>query len=151
MLSQHVKLFGDRSVLFRHRTGYEITDNYSHSVKSLHIVQSRSSLGSAIHVAHIMGAAKIVLLGVDCCRVAGYRYFWQFPDFVRSPRRLDNTPVDNFRLCRHNGYESDGDLVDILNYWEKRGKQFLDKCVIMNASAISTISVFPKTQLELTM
>lgn len=148
MLSQSCGLFGYRSVFFRHRNGYYITDEYSHTNKAMHILQSRTSLGSAIHVAHIMGASKIVLLGVDCCRVNGYRYFWQFPDFVRPPVRSDHISVDNFKRCYHNDQQTDVDLMDILNYWEQKGRHFLDKCNVYNASDISVINVFPKVKLK---
>lgn len=135
--------FGERSVLFRHRPGYHITDSYKHGKKSKHIVQCRTSVGSAIHVAHIMGCSPIVLLGLDCCRVMGRRWFWEFPGW-KQPRRLDGKKADKYTRKPH----TDTDLEQILSYWRDQGKKINDACKVYNASEISKIDVFPKKSLD---
>lgn len=147
---KHVaSLFGQRSVLYRHRTGYHVTDVYSHDDPTRRIIQCRSSVGSAIHVAHIMGCSPIVLLGVDGRRLSGNRYFWQF-DRKRfgNPHRSDGFKTDGFKRVKNNGFESDEDLKSISDYWNSFGKQLLEKCEIYNASSFSNIQVFPKMRFE---
>ena len=148
-LKNSCKLFGDRSVLFKHRTGYNITNTYSHSNKSNHIVQARTSVGTAIHIAHIMGCSKIALIGVDGCRPEGCRHFWQSSKFTKkTPQRSDRIPKDHYLQCNYKGSKSDHDLKDILLYWNRYGREFLKKCQVYNASKDSVISVFPKKNLE---
>ncbi len=142
------KTFGNRTVFFRHRTKYHITDKYVHNDYENNICQGRSSTSTAIHVAHIMGCSKIVLVGVDCCRIQNYRYFWQFPGFKNPPHRKDRVPVDGYYKCNFEGKQSDHDLVDILSYWRTKGPKMLEKCDIYNASPVSTLKVFPKVDLE---
>jgi len=110
------------------------------------VCQARSSVGTAIHIAHIMGCNEIVLLGIDCCRVDDKRYFWQFQP--KQAFRRDRMPVDKFRIIEHNGKRSDDDLVDILSYWETYGEKAQEKIPIYNASPVSVLKVFPKEKLE---
>lgn len=143
------QIFGERFVAFRHRTGYHITNNYSHSNKENHILQSRTSVGSAIHIAHIMGCDPICLIGVDCHRTNGLRYFWQFdPSKYNYPFRRDRTRFDNFQRIMHKGKQSDTDLVDILKYWETFGKELNEKCRVFNLSPASALDIFTKVSLD---
>jgi len=139
-------LFGERAILFRHRKGYHITDHYLHDDPKLHICQARTSLGSAIHIAHIMGFEKVGLLGVDCCRLEGHRYFWQF--WKDQPKRTDGHGPDKFVKIQHQGRQSDTDLVNIISYWHTRGEEMNKKIKIFNLSEISTIKIFPKITLK---
>lgn len=145
-LKNSTKLFGNRSVLFRHRKGYHITDKYEHNNKINHICQARTSTGSAIHVAHIMGCSEIFLLGLDCCRIEGKRYFWQFRN--NQPTRSDGIPIDNYHKTIENGTQSDSDLKEIHKYWNNTGKLILNKCKVYNASGNSVLNTFPKVNLE---
>ncbi len=147
MLINQAKLFKKRSVLFRHRHGYHITDKYEHEDSENRICQARTSVGSAIHVAHIMGFSKIVLLGIDCCRdPGGRRYFWTNKP-GRKPYRNDNVLVDHYHRVRSAGVDSDTDLVAITEYWEKAGLEFNKKCDIYNASPFTILKVFPQVSL----
>jgi len=140
------QIFGDREVIFRHRTWYNLTDTYKHKEYALRVCQCRTSIGSAIHIAYIMGCTEIVLLGVDCCRAEDKRYFWQFKE--NQPFRVDKASIDPFYIVKLGIYQSDSDLVDILSFWETMGSNFLEKCQIYNASPISMLSIFPKVDLE---
>jgi len=146
-------LFGrKRVVLFKHRTGYNITDKYEHDNPDNYICQSRTSLGSAIHAAHIMGFSKIILLGVDCRRMHGYRYFWQFPaghkKGFKKPYRNDGIPDDKYRKMSRKSVETDADLAEILEYWEDQTYDMKFKCDIHNASPITALKVFPSLNLK---
>lgn len=140
-------MFGDRSVLFKHKKGYQLTKPYSDSEKDKHIWEARTSVGSAIHVAHIMGCRPIVLLGVDCCRYNGNRYFWQSADFRVKPYRNDGVPIDNYRKSKIKGVEADTDLHSILNYWRNIAEH-ASSAKILNASAISLVDAFPKVKFK---
>ena len=142
--------FGDRGVLFRHCGVVQIPNKYEHDNPKRHIGQTRTSVGSAIMIAHIMGCSEIVLLGVDCCRNGGLRYFWQVsPQQYKMPFRNDNVPRDKYRQCKTvGGRKSDYDLVDISRTWDRFGKAVNKKCKVYNTSDISIVSVFPKVSLE---
>lgn len=145
--------FGERSVLFRHKKGYELTNYYKHSDPKFHIWEARSSVGSAIHVAHIMGCNPIFLMGIDCCRYNGYRYFWQMPTFKNKPYRNDGMKIDTFVRSKIRKkdqlIESDKDLDSIRSYWISLKSPLCDKNIkIYNVSRISVLDVFPKMELQ---
>lgn len=149
MLKNEAWQFGNRAVLFRHRKGYHLTDKYEHKNPLNHICQARTSVGSAIHVAHIMGCRKIVLIGIDCCRQDSLRYFWGKRGAVeKRPFRKDDIPVDRYRRTFHKGRQTDTDLIDITRYWKNKAVYFNDKCKIFNASPISLLDEFQKINLK---
>jgi len=144
-LQDRVEWFGDRSVLFRHRQGYHITDKYEHENKKNRIVQCRSSLGSAIHIAIIMGCDPILVVGLDCYRWNSYRWFWQHPSWQGiRPYRIDRHKEDKYRQKYHRRVKTDDDLVDIMRYWQAQGGEFNKKCRVYNCSKDSLVDVFPK-------
>lgn len=145
-LSEYAEMFGDRAVLFRHRRGKHITDKYRHDEKKFRICESRTSLGSAIHIAHIMGCKKIVLLGVDCCRVQGRRWFWQFGN--DHPVRNDKIPADRYKTIEYKKRQSDTDLVDILSAWTVQSRELKKRCNIVNASRFTSLPDFVIARLE---
>lgn len=148
-LGKHAILFGNRSVIFRHCKGINIPDKYTHDDKIYHIGETRTSVGSSIMVAHIMGCSEIVLLGIDCCRQMGYRYFWQMLEWnFEKPFRNDSVPVDRYKKCKIAGEITDYDLVDISKTWDKLGFYLKRKCSVYNASTISKLTVFPKIDLN---
>lgn len=141
--------FGLRSVVFKHKNGYDLTDTYSHTVKENHIWEARTSVGSAVHIAHIMGCSPIILLGVDCCRVDGQRYFWQLPYWKKKPKRNDGVKIDTYVRTKIRGIESDKDLQSILQYWNMVAAKLNErKTEIFNASPISLVTSFPKVKLK---
>lgn len=150
------RMFGERAVLFHHRKGINIADKYNHSEYKHYIGETRTSVGSAIMVAHIMGCSKIALLGVDNCRYQGMRYFWQLPHSTspyrnipyKIPYRNDGVPLDRYRKCKIGGQGSDYDLVDISRTWNKFGQAVNKKCKVYNISELSILTVFPKMKLE---
>ncbi len=93
-----------------------------------------------------MGCKKIVLLGVDCCRIQGRRWFWQFRD--KPPVRNDGVPIDKYIPVKHKGRQSDTDLVSILKAWDVSAKEINKKCTVVNASKFSVVTSFPKASLE---
>lgn len=155
-LSNSVGWFGDRSVVFRHRKGIHIADRYDHFNKKNHIGETRTSVGTGIMIAHIMGCSKIVLMGIDGYRQFGHRYFWELPPCTSSyrtepykkPYRNDKVAWDCFHKVKAKGQVTDSDLIDINRSWSAFGKEVNKKCKVYNASADSTLTVFPKIDLE---
>jgi len=141
-------MFGNRAVLFRHKKGISIPDKYIHMNQEFLIGETRSSVGTAIMVAHIMGCSKIVLLGVDGCRLGTARYFWQLSKKYKAPYRNDGLSPDRYRKCTVRGQVTDSDLMDINKSWEAFGKAVLKKCKVYNASENSLVDVFPKKSLQ---
>lgn len=147
-LFNQCSLFLEKPVIFRHRTGYNITDVYEHENKENRICQSRSSLGTAIHIAHVMGFKTIYVLGLDCCRLYGFRYFWEFPCFKDKPYKVAFGHQDTYKKQIVGRIETDNDLSDILEYWETTAKCFLEKVRVYNLSPITQVNGFPKRDLK---
>ncbi len=143
-------MLGDssRCVFFRHRKGLYFPRRYDHEDTDYHLGQTRTSTGSAMMIARIMGCDKIVLLGVDNCRQLGFRYFWQMPDFPHKPHRNDGVRVDRYKKVRGRRDKTDDDLMDIEKDWAPFCKAISRKCKVYNASDISILDVFPKVKLE---
>ncbi len=147
-LAKTASWFGDRAVLFRHRKGIHIPDAYEHDNPKNHIGQTRTSVGSAIMVAHIMGCSTIALLGIDGHRKKGLRYFWQMNSSYQKPYRNDGVPVDKYKIYRMHGQTNDYDLLEMAPTWDKFGKAVNKKCKVYNCSEDSVITVFPKKSME---
>lgn len=147
MLKNQAWQFGKRAVLFRHRQGYHLTDRYEHDNPEFRICQARTSAGSAVHVAHIMGCSKIVLIGIDCCRKDTNRYFWT--EEYKAPYRSDSIPPDRYRQVTHENRQTDIDLIEITQYWRSKAVYFNQKCKIFNASPITILDEFPKVNLQM--
>lgn len=143
MLGDTSHWFQKKPILFRHKEGYELTDHYDHNDKKFHIWEARTSVGSAIHIAHVMGAKEIVLFGVDCCRLNGCRYFWQHPSYKNKPFRNDRVRVDAYKRKKVEGKESDSDLESHFEYWNMVSEKMDQHGIkVYNASNISLLKCF---------
>ncbi len=142
-----VTIFGDRPVLFKHRQGYHITDKYEHREYSNRILEARTSVGTAIHIAHIMGCDDIVLLGLDGCRQGAFRYFWQLQKFKR-PYRDDLLDQDRYHKKKKGLIHTDTDLMEIAEYWTVAAPYINKKCKVYNASPLSRLGVFERVKLS---
>lgn len=155
-LGNSVGWFGDRGVLFRHRKGIHIADRYDHTNPEGHIGETRTSVGTAIMIAHIMGCSKIALLGIDGTRQFGCRYFWQLSHHLSpyrnepyvKPYRNDRSTWDSYQKVKVRGQVTDSDLIDINRSWESFGKAVNKKCLVYNVSPNSKLTVFQKVTLE---
>jgi hypothetical protein len=148
-LAETAGWFGDRSVLFRHRKGIHIPHVYEHDKPKNHIGETRTSVGTAIMIAHVMGCSPIGLLGIDCTRKLGFRYFWQMsPPLYKQPYRNDGVPIERYKKCKIGGKISDYDLVDIKRTWSSFGEAVNEKCTVYNCSVESVLDVFPKMEMR---
>jgi len=108
----------NKVIYFSHKTWFSPPNTYFlpeglQLTKGEPIIGSRTSYGSSIHLAYIMGCNPVVLLGNDCCLdpKTGYRYFWQFYPQNKQPKRLDY----NFNRSNQNiGF----DRKSYINYWK---------------------------------
>lgn len=111
------------------------------------IVGARTSMGTAVHLAYIMGCDPIVLMGCDCCYVGRKRYFWQFPGeeapikigtrFFSTPNRgrIGDKPVDHH-------------CIDFHEYWREFAAINKGKVEIIDTAIEGLLKSFPKMALE---
>jgi len=152
-LSDSVEFFGEDEVaLFKHKTWYDPKSKkkYPGGVDltrdaSLPIVGARTSMGSAIHCAYIMGCDPIVLLGCDCCFSGRKRYFWEFPG-ERKAIRVDGRPNNWSPKRGKDGKVQDRHCLDFIDYWEDFSNANKDVNIIY-ASEGGALDVFPKMTL----
>jgi len=112
------------------------------------IVGSRTSSGTAIHLAYIMGCNPIVLLGHDCCFNKGKRYFWQFPGEKRTCRTSGGPIITYANKGKIRGHPVDNHSLDFLHYWENFAKQSKSQNInIINASG-GILESFPRMSIE---
>lgn len=119
----------NRKIWFQHKLWYEPSKKKYHKDglvitkdPNLPIIGARTSGGTAIHLAHIMGCDPIVLLGTDCCYREGKRYFWQF-EGENKPYRLDNKSVECNPTRKINGQQADWHSGEFLEYYNSLATQ----------------------------
>lgn len=109
------------------------------------IVGARTSMGSAVHLAYIMGCDPIVLLGNDCQIKDDKRYFWQYQKKSFQPFRISG-PAFNQRTQGW-GFKRD----DFKLYWEKFtevNKEIIGKEVKIIDCSDSGLGCFPEMHLQ---
>jgi len=112
------------------------------------IIGARTTAGSAVHLAYIMGCDPIVLLGCDCCYEGSRRYYWQFKD-EKKCYRLTGEQVFSFpNRGLQNGRPVDAHSVDFLEYWEALGKQVKKQEINVIDASGGLIKSFPKSSLD---
>jgi hypothetical protein len=124
-LENHIgHLDKDKVVLFNHTWWHSPSDG-TYNVdglkltKSEPIIGARTSAGSAVHWAYIMGATKIVLLGLDCCYKDNKRYFWEDYPKKEQPFMLNGSKFEKRPLREtYKGMQVDRYSMDFLNYWD---------------------------------
>lgn len=139
--------FGDRSVMFKHRSGYKFTKTYSHTKSKQHIGQARSSVGTAIQIAYTMGFSNIVMLGMDCRRHNGFRYFWQL-ERKNQPYRNDGVPIDKYPRRKDGNIPSDKDLMEIKRAWSLISDNVPKDLNVYNGSEMSILTHFQKVNFQ---
>lgn len=123
---------------------YHLDNLVVYSDASIPVIGARSSVASAVNIAHIMGCDPIVLIGHDCCYEGNKRYFWQFDGenkAVEARNRVYSTP-DRGTI---NGSPVDGHCVDYKLYWQHFMQVNNDKINIIDASSNSILNTFKKS------
>lgn len=136
------KLFGKRLYWFRHRKKYSLTKPYA-DTPYLRLCESRNSLGTAIHVAYIMGCERAVLLGVDGRYIDGKKYFFESWPRDKQPVRV-SPRLKRIIHSKVNGQTSDTDLVETDDYWKILADNIPAGFEVFNATPGSFVKVFPE-------
>ncbi len=110
------------------------------------IVGARISMGSAVHLAHIMGCDPIVLLGNDCKLARdGKRYFWQYRKKNRQPFRIKDHAFND--RTQNWGFDTN----DFIEYWDnfaEVNKEIIGKEVEIIDCSDSDLDCFPKMHMQ---
>lgn len=109
------------------------------------IVGARTSVGSAIHLAYIMGCDPIVLLGNDCRIIDGKRYFWQYNKKSFQPFRVSG-PAFNDRN-QNNGFDRNS-FVEYWNKFAEVNNEIIGKDVDIIDCSDSRLNCFRKMHLQ---
>ncbi|MHA1470880.1 MAG: hypothetical protein ACTSSP_10020 [Candidatus Asgardarchaeia archaeon] len=108
------------------------------------IIGARTSMGSAVHLAYIMGCNPIVLLGNDCKFKSGKRYFWQYKGENKA-QRIAGTKFN--KRTQSIGF----DQKAFVNYWNtfaKVNKDILGETVDIIDASESALKCFPKMNIN---
>jgi len=108
------------------------------------IIGARTSMGSAVHFAYIMGCNPIVLLGNDCCLKDGKRYFWQYPG-EDAPHRVAGEKFTN--QTQNLGF-SQQDFVEYWTCFGQMNKKIIGKEVEIIDCSESILDCFMKMNVE---
>jgi len=118
----------DRITWFKHKWWFD-PKNKSYNPDGLAmtkggpIIGARTTAGSAVHFAYLMGCDPIVLLGCDCCYEGMKRYYWQF-DGEKKCKRTTGEPVFSMpNRGIHRDKPVDAHCMSFLDYWEALAKQ----------------------------
>ena len=131
--------------LFEHTWWYSPKENkYNYDGLSLNktgpIIGARTSMGSALHFAYIMGCNPIVLLGNDCKIKDGKRYFWQY-NGEEAPRRVKGSPFT--RGNQNFGF----DPISFIEYWsalEQVNQDLMQNGLNIISCSEGVLDCFPK-------
>jgi hypothetical protein len=108
------------------------------------IVGARTSMGSAVHFAYIMGCNPIVLLGNDCRLKDDKRYFWQYPG-EDAPHRVDGR---RFTSRTQNWGFSQSEFIEYWTCFAQMNKNILEKGIEIIDCSDSVLDCFPKMKIE---
>ena len=101
------------------------------------IVGARTSMGSAVHIAYIMGCNPIVLLGNDCQLKDRKRYYWQFPGEKKQFRVKGRKFTHQ---TQNRGFSKDS----FAEYWKHFARVNKDNDVNIIDASDSCLDCFPK-------
>jgi hypothetical protein len=112
------------------------------------IIGARTTAGSAVHLAHIMGGNPIVLLGCDCCYHGRNRYYWQFPGevpcFRHTGEKVFSTPNKGVK----NGRPVDSHSMDFLEYWKALAEKAEESGIHIIDASDGLLDCFEQMTLE---
>jgi hypothetical protein len=87
------------------------------------IIGARTTAGTAVHLAHLMGCSPIVLLGCDCCYEGSSRYYWQLDGEDECFRKDGNIVASFPNKGQLRDKPIDKHSKDFLKYWDALSKQ----------------------------
>lgn len=133
----------DEVVYFKHRYwSQKIKEEVElHESPDTWIVGARTSVGSAINIAYIMGIRTVLLLGFDNRTEQGKRYYFEFDG------QPEVRPIVSGINSKKYMEEAPEHLMAFKEYWEVFAKANADKIDIYDCS-FGELEVFPKISLE---
>ena len=139
-------------VWFKHKTWFDGVKYYEDGLVMTKnprkpIIGARTSVGSAIHFAYIMGCDPIVLLGIDCCFREGKKYFWEFPG-EPPVSRVKGLPLRALPVKLLNGDKADHHSVQIKKYFEQLAVQTKKQEINIINSSGGILDCFERMPLE---
>ena len=120
-LSSH--LSEERIIFFKHKIWYDAYKKKKYPeglilTNDEPIIGARTSTGTAIHIAYIMGCNPIVLLANDCCYSGTKRYYWQFENEKKVRTVIKNNFSDfSFPSQVYEKHNMDQHCIDFLEYF----------------------------------
>jgi hypothetical protein len=136
-------------ILYDHKSWYS-PENNSYYLDGLRltkdepIIGARISMGSALHIAYILGCNPIVLIGNDARVVDGKRYYWQFPG-EKKQYRIKGRKFT--RQTQQIGFDEKA----YRKYWEsfaEVNKDIIGKEINIIDASNSSLDCFPKMTIE---
>jgi len=130
-----------------HSPNFDVSNSHGYKLtKDKGIIAARTSSGSALHIAWLMGCDPIILLGHDACYLDGKRYFWQSYPKDKQPKRNDLKKIGYVpNRPDFNDQKVDAHCLDFNNYWNKvveNNPELKDR--VFNVSECSIIEAFDK-------
>ena len=112
------------------------------------IIGARTSAGSAVHLAYVMGCDPIVLLGCDCCFEGMNRYFWQFEGEEKCYRLNGEKVFSIPNAGVINGKPLDSHSKDFLHYWRAVAEQAKKQGINIISASGGLLDAFPQMTLK---
>jgi hypothetical protein len=145
----------NRTVWYKHKWFYDPKNKTRNpdgltmtSDGSLPVIGARTTAGSAVHIAHILGCNPIVLLGCDCCYEGTKRYYWQFPGETACFRITGERVFSFPNRGVHKGKPVDAHSMDFIDYWGHLAKAAEQQGIeVINASG-GILDCFPRMSLD---
>ena len=115
----------ERVVFFKHKIWYDMFKKKKYPeglilTKEEPIIGARTSTGTAIHIAYIMGCNPIVLLANDCCYSGTKRYYWQFEGEKKVKTVVKNHVSDfSFPSYVHGKHNADKHCIEFIEYFRE--------------------------------
>jgi hypothetical protein len=138
---------------FSHKTWYEPSKKKYHDdglifTKQGPVIGARTTAGSAVHLAYMMGCDPIILLGCDCCYEGTKRYYWQFEGEEKC-FRLNGEKVFSFpNAGMIGGKPLDSHSKDFLEYWKAVAKQTQSQGISIISASGGLLDAFPQMTLN---
>ncbi len=153
-LKKHARhLDKNKVVWFHHKWWYSPKDKKYNPeglvfTKGEPIIGARTTSGTAVHIAYIMGCDPIVLLGCDCCYKNFKRYYWQFPGEKKCKRKTGEKVFCNPNKGKYRGQWVDAHSLHFVKYWDALAHQAKQQGINIIDASDSILECLPKMDIE---
>ena len=139
----------DKVVWFKHKWWYSPSDKKYNPdglvfTKDEPIIGARTTTGTAVHLAYIMGAKEIILLGCDCCYKDFKRYYWQFTGEKVCKRKTGEKVFCDPNRGKYKGRWVDSHSMQFIEYWNALSHQSKEQGIKIFDASDGILDCFPK-------